>query len=74
MEYHIYIIDYRGNPHFVQNATDYKTANECCDCLFDDLWARGQIIINGTCYQKEDIFDIWMLRSDQDIYEELGRT
>lgn len=73
MEYYIYIIDYRGNPHFVQKATDVKHANDCCDRLFDDLWAHGQIIINGTCYQKDEIFDIWMLRSDQDIYEEIER-
>lgn len=74
MEYHIYLIDYRGNPHFIQKATDVNHANDCCDRYFDELWARGQVIINGTCYQKDDVFDLWMLRSDQDIYEELGRA
>lgn len=69
MEYHIYFIDYMGNPHFIQKATDWKSANHFCDFYFDSLYTYGDIIVNGTCYHREYVADIYMVRSDKDPYK-----
>ena len=69
MEYNIYIIDIYGNAHFLQKATDFKSANRCCDIYFDDLYERGEIIINGTCFMKDHVYDIEMVRADKDNYK-----
>lgn len=69
MEYHIYLIDFNGHPHFIQKSTDFKAANRCCDSYFDDLCTYGEIIVNGTCYRTEYVVDIYMVRADKDPYE-----
>lgn len=69
MEYHLYLIDYNGHPHFIQKASDYKHANDCCDRYFDELWTYGELRINGTCYLRDYVFDLYMVRADKDPYK-----
>lgn len=69
MEYHIYLIDMHGQAHFIQKATDFKSANRCCDIYFDDLCTYGEIIVNGICYRSEYVGNIYMVRADKDPYK-----
>lgn len=68
--YNIYLINYQGTPIFLQHATDYKHANQCCDIYFDDLWTYGFITHKGVKYYSEGVKDIYMVLADKDPYKE----